>query len=111
MGQKVLDERTKPVKTVLVLADEPKDIYFVATLMKREMKTDREFQAVMNQDEELMRMIGRTNNNKAVIQNEFGMYAARRTHESVMGLLKQEFNFQETEEQKKKLDERRNSDL
>lgn len=111
MGQKLLDERTKPVKTVLVLADEPKDVYFVVTLMKREMKTDREFQAVMNQDEELMRMIGRTNNNKMVISENFNVYAARKTHESVMGLLKQEFNYQETEEQKKKLDERRNSDL
>jgi hypothetical protein len=106
MGQTVLDERTKDVKTVLVLPDEPRDIYFVVTLMKRDMKTDREFQAVMTQDDEIMRRMGRPSN-KMTVLNAYNASAGRKTFESIMGLLKREFKYEESEEQKKKLDERR----
>jgi len=100
MRQKVLDERTKPVKTVMLLTDEPKDIYFVVTLLKREMKSDIDFQTVLHQ-------VGSPNRN--IILGSFQESQRDKTIESVMGLLKQEFKYEENEEQKKKLDERRGS--
>ena len=101
MGQKLLDERTKPVKTVLVLTDEPKDIYFVTTLMKREEKQSYEFQNLLRQDA--------TGNQRIVLSSYIG-HGRDKTFASVMGLLKKEFQYEETEEQKKKLDERRGGD-
>jgi hypothetical protein len=101
MGQKLLDERTKPVKTVLVLTDEPKDIYFVTTLMKRDEKQSWEFQNLLRQDA--------TGNQRIVLSSYIG-HGRDKTFASVMGLLKKEFKYEETEEQKKKLDERRGGD-
>jgi hypothetical protein len=101
MAQKLIDERTKPVKTVLVLPDEPKDIYFVMTLVKREEKQSWEFQNLLRP--------GATGNQNVVLGSYLNQGRAH-TIESVMGLLKQEFKYEETEEQKKKLDERRGGD-
>ena len=39
----LLDNRDKPVKTVLVLPDAPKDTFYVATLPGRKLKTPSEF--------------------------------------------------------------------
>ena len=101
MGLKLLDERTKPVKTILVLTDEPKDIYYVTTLMKREEKQSGEFQNLLRQ--------GAGGNQNVVLGNYIGQ-GRDKTIESVMGLLKKEFKYEETEEQKKKLDERRSGE-
>ena len=107
MAKTLLDERTKPEKTVLVLPDEPKDIYFVITLVKREPKTEREFQTAVYSTDTLG---GRGNPTRAVVLRDFAIDTQQRTIESVMGLLKKEFKFEETDEQKKKLDERRASE-
>src|SRR5205085_6527561 len=43
MEKALLDERTKPPKTALVLADEPKDTYYVVALLSRNVKSDSSF--------------------------------------------------------------------
>jgi hypothetical protein len=101
MRQKLLDERTKPVKTVMVLTDEPKDTYYVVTLIKREVKGDAEFESVVNSP---------VSPNRNIVLGNFTDHSRNRTVESVIGLLKKEFKYEETEEQKKKLDERRGGD-
>jgi hypothetical protein len=45
MASTLIENRTKPPKTVLILPDEPKDIYYVVTLLERKLKTDREFES------------------------------------------------------------------
>jgi hypothetical protein len=98
MTKKLLDERTKSPKTTFVLADEPKDTYYVVTLLRRDPKTPGDFRFDVYRD------IGMGPTRDAVLQ-KFMAESTRKTIESVMGLLKQEFRYEETEEQKKRLDE------
>jgi hypothetical protein len=108
MGRTLLDERTKPVKTVFLTTDEPKDIYFVVTLLKREVKSDRDFQALVEQDDFIARLMARQTGqppSRDVVLGRFHQDVQRKTMESVMGLLKKQFKYEETEEQKKRLDE------
>jgi hypothetical protein len=95
MVTELLDNRDKPEKTVLVLQDAPKDTFYVATLMNRRLKQPSEF----TQD------VYSPRGGARVIRNLFHDEAVKKARESVVELLKKEFKFEETEEQKKKLDE------
>jgi hypothetical protein len=106
MNRMVLEERTKAPKTTFVLSDEPKDVYYVVTLMKRDVKTDNEFKSQVYEDNPFARMMGQGNPTRAAIIERFNQDTQRKAYLSVMGLLKKEFKYEETEEQKKKLDEK-----
>jgi hypothetical protein len=95
MRKELLENRDKPAKTVIVLPDAPKDTFYVATLMRRDLKTPDEFR---------MNVYSRTGNARE-IRPLYQQEAVRKAGESVLALLKKEFNYQETDEQKKKLDE------
>lgn len=99
IGKTLLDERTKQPKTALVLTDAPKDTYFVVTLIKRELKTDSDFRfEVMGGD--LSTQLG-----GPIVLGRFRQDTQFKAFRSVIGLLKKEFKYEETEEQKKKLEE------
>ena len=101
MTKQLLDERTKPPKTTFVLADEPKDTYYVVTLIQRSLKTPENFREEVYRDLGLSQF-GQT---RDAVLGAFGQDAMQKTRESVMGLLKMEFKYEVTEEQKKRLDE------
>lgn len=95
MVSALLDNREKPLKTAFVLADAPKDTYYVAVLTNRTPKQPSEFRVdAYSQTGTAQGMLG-----------EHRREAARKSHESVIALLKQEFKFEATDEQKKKLEE------
>jgi hypothetical protein len=91
----LLENRDKPLKTVLVLPDPAKDVYYVATLVRRDLKAPGDFRA------EVMSSFGQSRGILGAQQAD----AALKARQSVMELLKKEFRYEETEEQKKKLDE------
>lgn len=95
----LMDDRTKPVKTVAVLSDAPKDTYYVVTLVKREVKTDSEYKLEVASGEFSDRFGG------PQVLGMFRQQSQRNAYLSVLGLLKKEFKFEATEEQKKKLEE------
>jgi hypothetical protein len=99
MQKELLDNRDKPMKTVLVLPDAPKDTFYVATLMRRDLKTPDDFRF------NVYSRTGRAQEVRGLFQQE----AADKARKSVLELLKKEFNYQETDEQKKKLDENEKS--
>ena len=105
MHRTLMDERTKPEKTVLVLPDEPKDTYYVTTLLERKMKTEDTFKTEVYAENPLARMQSQGGSTRDAVLGSFEMDSRRKTFESVMGLLKKEFKYEESEEQKKKLDE------
>lgn len=92
----LLDNRDKPAKTVVVMTDSPKDTYYVATLIKRELKTPDEFKRNVYSPG------GAARN---AILGRFQGDTATKARQSVVDLLKKEFKYEETEEQKKKLDD------
>ena len=100
LGNSIVRDRTKPPGTVLVLPDAPKDIYFVVTLVKRHEKTDSEYNAEVGTAGPLSQAYGGRN-----ILAEFQRTSMAYSFQSVKALLKQEFKYEETDEQKKKLDE------
>src|SRR5262249_33187837 len=91
------DDRTKGPNHVFVLPDAPKDTFYVVTLVKREVKTDADFKL------EVTGPLGRQMGG-AVVQRDFDNQVRRNAYLSVIGLLKQEFKFEVTDEQKKKLE-------
>ncbi len=95
METALLENRDKPAKTVVVLADAPKDTFYVATLTKRVLKTEKEFK------DNVYSVRGPARN----ILGDFIHENARKSRQSVVELLKKEFKYEETDEQKKKLDE------
>ncbi len=95
----IINERTKPPKTVLVLTDTPKDTYYVVTLIKRDEKTDFDYRR------EVLNVGGTDMFGGQRVLGMFQFEAQQKTMQSVMGLLKKEFKYEETEEQKKRLDE------
>jgi hypothetical protein len=99
MRKELLEDRDKPTKTVLVMPDAPKDTFYVATLMRRVLKTPDDFRR------EVFSRTGRAQEVRDLFQTE----AAINARKSVVELLKKEFNYQETDEQKKKLDENEKS--
>lgn len=103
MRQTLLDERTKPPKTTFVLADGPKNVYYVVTLKTRQEKTERDFQMIYSDFS-----IGGMNmftEARQIVLGSYLMEQGQAARQSVMGLMKQEFKFEATEEQKKKLEE------
>jgi len=95
----LMDNRTKPVKTVEVLTDAPKDTYYVVTLVKRDVKTDSDYKLEVASGEFSDRFGG------PQVLGLFRQQSQRNAYQSIMGLLKKEFNYEATEEQKKKLEE------
>jgi hypothetical protein len=98
----IMDERTKDPRTVLVLPDAPKDTYFVTTLIKREEKTtaDYNFEIVLAAVPD-----SKSQSGGLLVLNRFRFEKQIKTMQSVLGLLRREFKYEETEEQKKRLDE------
>ena len=103
-GPALADEAKGRIKTLdldkstFVMADEPKDTYYVVTVIYRSPKSPEDFRYEVYRDIG----IGQT---RAAVLGTFMQESQRKTFESVMGLIKKEFKYEETEEQKKKLDE------
>jgi hypothetical protein len=99
LGEALMKGRTEPVKTVTVIADAPKDTYYVATVLKREVKSETDYKLEVASGEFSERMGG------SEVLGRFRLQSQRNAYQSVMGLLKKEFKFVVTDEQKKKLEE------
>lgn len=98
-----LDKRTEPAKTAVVLPDAPKDTYYVVVVADRRTRSPEEYRAAM-----YFGGLGGMNRGGSVkedVTNAYRMEAGRRALESVMGLIKKEYKYEETPEQKKRLDE------
>ncbi len=91
----LLDNRDKGAKTVLVLADAPKDTFYVAALMDRRLRERSEFTPDV---------FGQRGGARGIV-NMFRDETVNKARQSVLELLKKEFKYEENEEQKKKLDE------
>lgn len=100
MQKTLLEERTKPAKTVLVMADQPQDTYYVFVLAERKEKTVADYRAQM-----LGSGLSRNPIEQTVVR-EYQSESANKAQKSVLALIKKEFNYVETEAQKKLLDER-----
>jgi PHD/YefM family antitoxin component YafN of YafNO toxin-antitoxin module len=98
MAKSLIDERTNPVKTTLVLADTPKDVYYVAVLSGRSEKDFASFK-------ESVYSVSETAAARDVVVGMNRRENGRKMYESIMVLIKKEFKYAETEEQKQKLDE------
>ena len=97
MEKALLDERTKGVRTTLVLPDQPKDTYYVAVVADRQVKTDDDFlKAVYGE--------GPLSGAREVVRGQFRQESGKKAYDSVLALLKQEFKYTVTEEQQKKLE-------
>jgi hypothetical protein len=97
LAKTLLDERTKPPGTAFVQPDTPKDTYYVFAVVKREEKKDSDYKLEVTGP--LARQMG-----GATVLRAFEMRNRRNAELSILGLLKQEFKFEATEEQKKKLE-------
>ncbi len=95
MEKQLLETRDKPAKTVLVLPDAAKDVYYVATLVRRDLKGPDDFK----------REVYGPGAPARPVLSQYQREAAWKSRQSVVELLKKEFRYEETEEQKKKLDE------
>jgi hypothetical protein len=91
----LVENRDKPLKTVIVLPDAPKDTYYVAVLVNRTLKQPSEFKT---------EAYGQAGTARGIVGTHRAE-ATRKARESVVALLKQEFKFEATDEQKKKLEE------
>ncbi len=98
MQKKLIDERKQPEKTAFVEADQPKDSYYVIVLENRIPRFNEEFQFDVYNT--ASGKVGTRFN------QEYLVSAAVKARETILTLLKREFNYVETDEQKKKLDER-----
>ena len=99
MSKVLLDERTKPVKTVLVQIDQPKDSYYVVALIGRRERIAEEFRS---------HVFGGLQRNPigSQIMDAYKGASFMKAHETILTLLKREFKYVETDEQKKKLEDR-----
>lgn len=95
MEKLLLENRDKSSGTVLVFPDAAKDVYYVATLMRRDLKIPSDF----NRD--VYSEGGSAQQIRGYAMGE----AIRKSHESVLELLKKEFKYEVTDDQKKKLEE------
>jgi len=91
----LIENRDKTTKTVLVLPDAPKDTFYVALLKDRELKRPSEFTTDVYGQRGTARMIVDMYRDETV----------KKYRESVLTLMKKEFKYEETDEQKKKLDD------
>jgi hypothetical protein len=96
----LLEKRTEPVKTAVVLPDAPKDTYYVAVVANRREQSPEDFRRAMY----FPAMAGRGGLKEGVTA-EFRRDAFRKAEESVLGIIKKEYRYEETPEQKKRLDE------
>lgn len=99
MAKVLLEERTKPVKTVLVQIDQPKDSYYVVALIDRRERIAEEFRS---------HVYGGLQRNPigSQIMDAYKGASFMKAHETILTLLKREFKYVETDEQKKKLEDR-----
>jgi len=108
MTTMLIAERTKPEKTSFVLADQPKDIYYVFIVAGRREKQADEFKQTVYgeppQPPELARFGFPTS--RQVMNMAYSRDATTKAHDSVLGMLKKEFDYKETEAQKKLLDDK-----
>lgn len=93
MAKELLDNRTKGVRTVLVLPDQPKDTYYVAAWGNRLEKTEGDFQAQVYGELSSPQV-------RDAVRSEFRRDSFKKAHESVLALLKQEFKYEEKEKDK-----------
>jgi hypothetical protein len=109
MADTLLEERTKPPKTTFIIADAPKDTYYVVTLKSRSLKSveDFYFSVYLN-----LQMPGGSPTAQArqQIVGNFLDDAQKKTVESILDMLKQEFGYEVTDEQKKKLEQKKSQD-
>jgi hypothetical protein len=99
MGKKLIDSRDAGAKTTFVAPDAPKDTYYLFVLSGRQERGVEEFR------QHVYPQMGFRQVRDLVL----GLQAQEmvtRTTESVLGLLKKEFNYVETDDQKPKLDEK-----
>jgi hypothetical protein len=99
MTTALIDNRDKPIGTALVLPDAPKDTFYVAVLTNRNVKSPGDFRTDVYQSTGFAPPPARE------ILGRYRVEVVKRTRESVVELLKKEFRYEETEEQKKKLDD------
>jgi hypothetical protein len=99
IGKTLLDVRTKEPKHTVVLPDAPKDTFYVMTLVKRELKSETDYKIEVSGGEMSERFGG------PIVMGAFRDQSRRNAYLSVIGLLKKEFKFEQTDEQKKKLEE------
>ncbi|MDB5306996.1 MAG: hypothetical protein JWO38_1198 [Gemmataceae bacterium] len=98
MVKVLIEERTKPPKTVLVQPDQPKDTYYVIALLKREERDPDQFKSTFGG-------FGR-GQVPTQLRGAFFEEARFKARNSVLELVKKELNYVETDDQKKRLDER-----
>ncbi|MCE9566119.1 MAG: hypothetical protein K8U57_29205 [Planctomycetes bacterium] len=94
----LLQDRTKDFKFVSVMPDAPKDTYYVVTLVKRDVKREDNYKFEVTGD------FAKHTGGSQVI-SRYRQQSQRDAFISIMGLLKKEFKYEVTEEQKKKLEE------
>lgn len=99
MAKKLLDERSNPPKTVFVAADAPRDVYYVFALWGKQDRSVEDFRT------HLYSPLGRGPVRELVLAGH-AREAVTRARDSVIGLLKKEFAYEESDAQKEKLDER-----
>jgi hypothetical protein len=97
MEKALLDERTKGVRTTLVLPDQPKDTYYVAVVADRQVKTDDDFARSVYGE-------GMMSGAREIVRAQFRQESGKKAYDSVLALLKQEFKYTASEEQQKKLE-------
>ena len=105
MEKALLEDRTKPAKTTLVMADQPKDNYYVIVLSERREMQVSEFQF------NVFSPLGGPAGGQAqqTILRAHASEAVRAAKESIMDMIKKEFNYVETDEQKKLLEKKEKS--
>lgn len=100
METALIDNRDKPFKTVLVLPDAPKDTFYVAVLTNPSNDPLAQKSASAFAKEVYPRTAP-----AHVVIDMYTQEAIRKARQSFVALLKKEFRYEETEEQKKKLDD------
>lgn len=102
MGKALLDGRTAPPKTVTVLPDRPKDTFYVAVVGDRREKSADEFRVAL-MAAGLSR--GGMPTLKDSVMNEFVGENTLKAKTAILALMKKEYQYEETDDQKKRLDE------
>jgi hypothetical protein len=98
MTTAVLERRTQPPQSVFLLHDEPRDHFYVVTILQRDLKSRLEF-------ENALLRAPANDPNRNLVLNSYQNHLREQTTQSVLDLLKRQLRYEETEEQKKKLDE------
>jgi hypothetical protein len=96
MEKALLDNRDKPPKTVFVLPDAGQDTFYIVTLLRRDMKDAEDFKN---------NVYSQFGGARRAVTQMFLFETMRKSRLTLLELLKKEFKYEETEEQKKKLDE------